>query len=310
MVAKVLYFHRPVNGVVVEQRVTDGFINGTAMAVAHRKDVSDWLKTDETFELATALALDLKLISQEQAEINVMLIKTDKNPNSAKTRVSATYPSLVFVKRGSPSNGGGTLLHPDLALQLAQWCNKPFAIQVSRWIREWLVTGRNPIQPDFEEEWTKCQERYDIRMYLKDYLRPELMNTVVKWAENNSVSPITLCSQVHDAMNERIQGAKSQQIRLMGGLPLGVLIRDYFEVGPLASYLAINRLARNAIEDRGVEPIQAIHEACDSYLGKSYVPKPVPIVEGIHSQRRRLQRVKQQRQLARGLQLTLWGEVS
>ncbi len=118
------------NNIVVEQRVTDGFINGTAMCVAHGKDVSDWLKNDGTWDLVTALANDLGV------DFN-----SDKNPNSAKTRVSATYPSLVISKRGSPENGGGAWLHPDLAVQLAQWCNPFFAIQVSRWVREWIIAS-------------------------------------------------------------------------------------------------------------------------------------------------------------------------
>ena len=36
---------------------------------------------------------------------------------------------------------GGTFYHPDLAIQLAQWLSPSFAIQVSRWTRELLLTG-------------------------------------------------------------------------------------------------------------------------------------------------------------------------
>ena len=53
--------------------------------------------------------------------------------NSGLKRISRAYPTLVRSRQGSPENGGGTWLHPDLAMQCAQWCNKPFAIQVSRW---------------------------------------------------------------------------------------------------------------------------------------------------------------------------------
>jgi KilA-N domain len=295
MTARILTFKRSVNGVFVEQRVADGFINGTAMCVAHGKDISDWLKTDDTWELVKALAADLAV----QA-------KSHKSGNSVYTRVSASYPTLVTAKRGSPDNGGGTWLHPDLALQLAQWCNKPFAIQVSRWIREWLVTGKNPIQPDMDQEFIVWQERYDIRIYLKDFLRPELMRAVINWAENHNINPRTLCAQVHDTMNERIQGAKAQQIRLMGGLPLGVLIRDYFGAVPLVDYSAINKLAKNAIQDRGVDPIAAVHEACDCYLGKAYVPKLTRILENVHSQGRRLGDARKKRQMAAQQQLTIW----
>ena len=291
---ELLNFCRAVNGVRVEQRTDNGFINGTAMCTAHNKDVSDWLKTEDTWDLAIALADDMGLSP-----------KSRKSGNSNYTRVSATFPDLVKVKRGSPENGGGTWLHPDLAMQLAQWCNKRFAIQVSRWIREWLTAGQVPIDSDAEQEYVRWQQRYDIRVELKDVLRPELMNSVVKWAQSNGVSPQTLCSDVHDAMNERIQGAKSQQIKTLGGLPMAVLIRDYFDASPLMNYAAINRLAKNAIQDRSIEPLSAVYEACDFYLGKAYVPKLLSISENVHSQGQRVRRARRRSRLDRGIQLTL-----
>jgi hypothetical protein len=121
------------NNIVVEQRVADGFINGTAMCLAHGKEISNWLRTDGTLELVTALASDLG--------IQTAKIKTEKIRNSVFTRVSAAFPDLVVSKRGSPENGGGVWLHPDLAVQLAQWCNPFFAIQVSRWVREWIIAS-------------------------------------------------------------------------------------------------------------------------------------------------------------------------
>lgn len=309
MTAEIIKFVRPVNGVKVEQRRNDGFINGTAMCVAHGKNISDWLKTEETFELVTGLAIDLGMVSETEGEENIALINSDLSPNSAKTRVAAFYPTLVQVRRGSPENGGGTWVHPDLAVQLAQKCNTRFAIQVSRWIREWLLTGRNPVQvsedENLDKEWQLWQQRYDIRVELKDFLRPELMSAVVQWAEQNGQSPITLCSKVHDAMNERIQGAKAKQIRLMGALPLGVLLRDHFAASPLSCYSAINRLAKNAIKDAGMDPLTAVHDACDRYLGKAYVPKPAHIVENLHAQGRRLRAARRQRQLVQGMQMTL-----
>lgn len=143
---------------VVEQRSTDGFINGTAMCVAHEKDISDWLKTDETWELVNALAESMTVEPKDR-----------KSGNSVYTRVSATFPSLVIVRRGSPETGGGTWLHPDLAIQLAQWCSPAFAIQVSRWIREWMTTGRNPIATQADLD--RVSYRLDLlqKFYLISY---------------------------------------------------------------------------------------------------------------------------------------------
>ena len=61
MSSNLVKFVRPVNKINVEQRIDNGFINGTAMCAAHGKDVSDWLKTDETWDLVSALADDLRI---------------------------------------------------------------------------------------------------------------------------------------------------------------------------------------------------------------------------------------------------------
>lgn len=291
----VLKFARSVNGVKVEQRVSDGFINGTAMCRAHGKLIAGWFRNQDTIELLEALAEDLGL------EINYAI-----SHNSNIASISAAYPQLVISKPGSPENGGGTWLHPDLALQLAQWCNKPFAIQVSRWIREWLSSGQNPFKVDLDKEFEAWQQRYDVRVYLKDFLRPELMSAVVAWAERNHASPITLCSQVHDLMNQRIQGHKSKHLKIFGGLPLGELLRDYFDASPLVTYSAINTLARNAIIDRGVDPIQAVNEACDQFLGRTYDPKPIPLAKNLYAEERRLIQAKKRRsKVSMGTQLEL-----
>ena len=160
---------------VVEQRVTDGFINATAMAVAHGKDLSQWLRTKDAYDTFEALAC--------MSGFNpVDLQDSDRVGFSAK-KMADYFPRFIVSKRGAPENGGGTWLHPDIALQCAQWCNKTFAIQVSRWVREWLTTGHAPIQPvDVVQELAAWQQRYDLRVYLKDVLRPDLMDATKAWA--------------------------------------------------------------------------------------------------------------------------------
>lgn len=292
------FIPRDVNGVTVEQRNTDGFINGTAMCSAHSKEISNWLKTDDTWDLVVALAEDLGVKPNPS-----------KKTDSYKTRVSSIYPSLVIVKKGSPEFGGGSWIHPDLAIDLASWCSKKFAIQVSRWVQEWLTTGKNPVysEPDLDKEYIAWQERYDIRIELKDILRPELMEVSRAYAVANNLSPITLCWQVHDTMNERIQGAKSRDIKTLNGLPLSVLLRDYFDTKPLHIYAAINRIAINRIIDSNINPIQAVHDACDNYLGARYVPKLIGKVENLYLQGRKIQKARKIKFLSSHQQLSLFG---
>ena len=301
---KILKFVRPVNGVSVEQRRIDGFINGTAMCVAHGKRIVDWLRYQETFDLFVALAdrSGLKPIMVLHHHLDVSRLSASD--------YAQIFPSLISVKRGSPDNGGGTWIHHKLATNLAQKCNPAFALLVADWIEEWLTAGHNPIQANWDQHYVAWQQRHDIRVLLKDFLRPELMDAVVTWAQNHKVSPRKLASAVHDAMNERIQGMKSQEIKALNGLPLSSLVRDYFEAPPLVGYAAINKLAKNAIEDRGVEPIQAVHDACDSYFGLAYTPKPLEIAENLYSQGRRLKAARNQKRLSQGQQLSFWDQRS
>jgi hypothetical protein len=53
---------------------------------------------------------------------------------------------LIQIRKGSPANGGGTWVHENIALHLAQWCSPAFAVQVTEWIKELIVTGRVEIQ--------------------------------------------------------------------------------------------------------------------------------------------------------------------
>lgn len=84
------------------------------------------------------------------------------------------------------------------------------------------------------------------------------------------------------------------------------LIRDFFETTPLLTYAAINKLARNRIEDFNVDPVRAVHDACDMYLGAAYQPSPLKFVENIHTQERRIQQTRKRKALSNYQQLSLF----
>lgn len=288
------FIPRNVNGVRVEQRNIDGFINGTAMCSAYDKNIVDWFRTTRTFNLFCSLAGDLGIKS------NMVLHHDSDISRLSATKYAEMFPGLLYVKRGSPENGGGVWVHPDVSIDLASECNPLFGIQVARWIREWFSTGKNPVQPniDLDEEEKLWYQRNNVRVDLKDKLRPELMNAVIAYARKHELKPRELCASVHDEMNKRIQGHKAKEIKMKGGLPLFDLMRDYFEVQPLVTYSSINKIAKNRIEDANVHPIQAVNEACDMYLGSNYQPKLCKIVENINSQGQRIKAAKAKRRKA------------
>ena len=43
----------------------------------------------------------------------------------------------------------GTYAHPDIAIHIAQWCSADFSIQVSRWVRQLMTTGRVDVRLQF-----------------------------------------------------------------------------------------------------------------------------------------------------------------
>jgi len=57
---------------------------------------------------------------------------------------------VVTVITGINTNRG-TYVHPDVAVNLAQWCSPKFAVAVSRWVREWL-SGNFPTKLPYHLE--------------------------------------------------------------------------------------------------------------------------------------------------------------
>lgn len=288
MARKLEKMSRSVNGIFIDQRVTDGFINGTAMCVAHSKDISDWLKTDDTWEIVVALADSLNL--------EALQIKDRKSGNSVFTRVSASYPTLVVVKRGAPEAGGGTWLHPDLAMQLAQWCNKSFALQVSKWVREWITSAHSPSQLEIDKD------RIAIRDEVKDVKRIALTSQVKSFLQKagrynpSSKETINFFSRVHNEVNLVITGEKAieMRVRLEGYLGYKIndqeLLRDYYPILSLFSYAAICQAAANNMELGDMEPITAIRVAAKQVLPSDYVPKAIDFTEKITLVRQRVSR--------------------
>jgi hypothetical protein len=101
------------NGIAVLTR-EDGFINATQLCKAGKKLFGNWKQLDSTQELIKTLGSDIGI----------------------------PLAQLVDVKKGNSSSfSQGSWIHPDLAIQLAQWISPVFALKVSRYIRELSVTG-------------------------------------------------------------------------------------------------------------------------------------------------------------------------
>ena len=118
-----------VNGLQIGQRHIDGYINATQMCAAYDREWRYYWRLPSTQAYAKALAKDFGI------ELIV------NNP-TCKNHTSA----LVLTFRGGNSQQG-TWVHPELAVDLAAWISVEFRILVNRWVREWMTTGQNPINP-------------------------------------------------------------------------------------------------------------------------------------------------------------------
>ena len=94
----------------------NGFLNATAVAKHFQKRPETYLKTEQTQQYIAALAEHLS---------NTLKSVIDEN-------------QLVIVKGGSSKNGGGTWLHPKLAIHFARWLDPRFAVWCDEQIEQIL----------------------------------------------------------------------------------------------------------------------------------------------------------------------------
>lgn len=114
------FIDRLADNEVVTQRVTDGYFNATAMCRATGKKIHDYGRLSAT----TAFLNEL----------------------SSETGIPAS--GLVQSIKGGDPHLQGTWVHPQVAINLAQWLSPKFAVLVSKWVFEWMSGNiRQPSLP-------------------------------------------------------------------------------------------------------------------------------------------------------------------
>lgn len=112
---------------IVSQRVTDGYINATAMCKATGKMFADYGRLASTNAFLQELSSDMGI----------------------------PISDLIQSAKGGQPHLQGTWVHPQVAIHLAQWLSPKFAVLVSKWVFEWM--SGNIQQP---------QLPYHLRRYL------------------------------------------------------------------------------------------------------------------------------------------------
>lgn len=108
-----------------------GWLHATAIAARFGKEPYGWLVSIDAaaymIALAEGLGLDVKPeILQEFSKIKGL--DTSKPATKAKILRLAKDVGLVRTKAGAPQFGGGTWLHPKLAVVFSRWLNIEFAV--------------------------------------------------------------------------------------------------------------------------------------------------------------------------------------
>ncbi len=149
----------------------DGYIYATGLCKVSNKRMYNWLRLKETQNLQKQI--DEKIATQEPL----------KNCD-AQTRVSQL--SMEVYKGNTSKYSQGTWIHPDLGLNLAQWCSPNFSAQVSKWLRELIFTGAVELgkEKTDEEINAKYQEILKKLKETEDKLE-QTENLVKAYDENN-----------------------------------------------------------------------------------------------------------------------------
>jgi hypothetical protein len=101
------------NGTPISRRTTDGYVNATAMCKANGKEWSKYRESDRCQTYLDALS--------ETSEIRMF--------------------DLIESRQGQ---GGGTWVHPQVAVDLARWISAPFAV----WMDGWFLENLNKPAPE------------------------------------------------------------------------------------------------------------------------------------------------------------------
>lgn len=116
-----------INGVLIESRISDGYVNATALCRAGGKRWIDYSKTKEAKVLFEKVSVEVRIITS----------------------------NLILSTRGRNAE---TWIHPDIAIDLAQWIGVDFKYAVIKLVQNEIkqhILSPNP-QPQ-STEWLKAR---------------------------------------------------------------------------------------------------------------------------------------------------------
>lgn len=275
MVKRIKTISHEIEGIPVNQRENDGYVNATHLCNAHKiktgedKAPGDWLVTNMA---KSAIA---------------KLSKTTGIP-------------VVCLTETKEGRNGGTWIHPRLAVRFTMWLNDDFSLQVEDWVHTWLSSASNPVRLEAD------MDRVALRDELKDSRRLALTEQVKLFLEAagqynpGSQQTQIFFGRVHNEVNLVLTGEKAVDMRARLEVHVGKkisekeLLRDYFPITELANYAAVCQAAANNMENGGMHPINAVRLAARQVLPSSHIPKSIDFTERIKIVRLRIEQARNQ----------------
>lgn len=165
---------------------SDGWIDAASAAKRFGKEPTAWLRTIETLEYMSALAEALlgKGVSETDFQ-KLRSMGTRGKQAKALTLELAKSTGLVISK---PGRGGGTWLHPKLAVAFARWLDVKFAIWADLHI-DALLRGELTEKQQFDQACKRladAQQRASMgasEMAKFRWRKPRLVRDVEHWRE-------------------------------------------------------------------------------------------------------------------------------
>lgn len=218
------------NGQNIEQRPEDGYINATQMAAIHGKLIADWLRSEDCKRYTEALSLS-------------MGIPIDK---------------MIISKSGRPTRGGGTWVHPRLAIKIGRWISVEFELWCDEHIRNLIETGTTSIKDNWNDpQWLQIRSRgKKKRLELTD----EVKAYVERHPELSEKEKKYIFASHSNALNRGFYGRDAKTLKDTLGLKKHHLLRDYFDEDENAAIQDVEHIVAWWIQTKDMHPVTAIVE--------------------------------------------------
>lgn len=110
------FIDRQIENSIIQQRLLDGYINGTAICKSANKLIGHYLSNKATKEFLDELS----------------------------SVIGIPITELIQIIQGGDPSLQGTWVHPYVATNLAQWASAKIAVKVSIWVTEWMNGSIKP----------------------------------------------------------------------------------------------------------------------------------------------------------------------